>query len=120
MSPSIKELEAFNFTKTEVSTGSFFDEDRRQQDQEHGQSQSTQEEILNDGETDNANGENAMIFEESEEATDDNALEAPVNIVALLERIEVRLQGRKKMQTRLYNSWSQSITSWPSSQEKER
>ncbi|KAJ8098922.1 hypothetical protein POJ06DRAFT_144443 [Lipomyces tetrasporus] len=52
---SIKPLAAFNFTKTEVSTGPFSDEDRSQQDQEYGRSQSTAEEILNDLETDNAN-----------------------------------------------------------------
>ncbi|KAK9489850.1 hypothetical protein V1508DRAFT_400437 [Lipomyces doorenjongii] len=94
---SIKPLVAFSFTKTEVSTGPFSDEDRKQQDQEHGRSQSTAEEILNDRETDNASGENAIISEECEESTDDYALETPVNIVALLERIEVCLQERKKM-----------------------
>ncbi|KAK9350922.1 hypothetical protein V1523DRAFT_398803 [Lipomyces doorenjongii] len=64
---SIKPLAAFNFTKTEVSTGTFSDEDRRQQDQEHERNQSTAQETLNDPGTDNANGENAMISEECEE-----------------------------------------------------
>ncbi|KAK9364393.1 hypothetical protein V1509DRAFT_669940, partial [Lipomyces kononenkoae] len=81
---SLKPLTAFNFTKSAVSTSNI-SEDEKRMEQEHKMSQCELEEDTNDDE-----GEKAV-------EEDSYGSESPVNIRALLERIEVRLLSKNKM-----------------------
>ncbi|KAK9492606.1 hypothetical protein V1508DRAFT_447985 [Lipomyces doorenjongii] len=91
---SIKRLTAFSFTNTATPNVNSSEEGRKQEEWEgDSETRGTEEEENVDH---NVYGDTATISEECDESTD-HAPETPVDVRALLQRIEIRLQNKKKM-----------------------